>query len=100
MTYSDHALDTDILDDDVIPHSTDLDLDLDLALDSAISSAEDIDEENLNEEALDAEGLNSVNKSQKKIKAHVVRRNVEDYLERKALERSLKEVFDDDFILD
>ena len=39
-------------------------------------------------------------KQDKKIKAHVVRRNVEDYLERKALERSLKEVFDDDFLLD
>lgn len=39
-------------------------------------------------------------KEEKKIKAHVVRRNVEDYLERKALERSLKEVFDDDFLLD
>jgi len=39
-------------------------------------------------------------KSEKKIKAHVIRRNVEDYLERKALERSLKEVFDDDFLLD
>lgn len=35
-----------------------------------------------------------------KIKAHVVRRNVEDYLERKALERSLKEVFEDDYLLD
>jgi len=39
-------------------------------------------------------------KTEKKIKAHVVRRNVEDYLERKALERSLKEVFDDDYLLD
>ena len=36
----------------------------------------------------------------KKVKAHVVRRNVEDYLERKALERSLKEVFDDEYLLD
>ncbi|HIP93919.1 MAG TPA: hypothetical protein EYH38_01845 [Leucothrix sp.] len=36
----------------------------------------------------------------KKVKAHVIRRNVEDYLERKALERSLKEVFDDDYLLD
>ncbi|MEE9309603.1 MAG: hypothetical protein V3U64_01140 [Cocleimonas sp.] len=35
-----------------------------------------------------------------KIKAHVIRRNVEDYLERKALERSLKEVFDDEYLLD
>ena len=33
----------------------------------------------------------------KKTKSHVVRRNVEDYLERKALERRLKDVFDDDF---
>jgi hypothetical protein len=32
----------------------------------------------------------------KKIKPHVVRRNVEDYLERKALERRLKDVFEDD----
>jgi len=36
----------------------------------------------------------------KKVKAHVIRRNVEDYLERKALERSLKEVFEDDYLLD
>ena len=42
----------------------------------------------------------SLETSNKKIKAHVVRRNVEDYLERKALERSLKEVFDDDYLLD
>jgi len=39
-------------------------------------------------------------KEAKKEKAHVVRRNIEDYLERKELERSLKEVFDDDFLLD
>ncbi len=38
--------------------------------------------------------------SKKKVKAHVIRRNVEDYLERKALERSLKEVFDDEYLLD
>ena len=37
---------------------------------------------------------------EKKVKAHVIRRNVEDYLERKALERSLKEVFDDEYLLD
>lgn len=35
-----------------------------------------------------------------KVKAHVVRRNIEDYLDKKALERSLKEVFDDDYLLD
>ena len=39
-------------------------------------------------------------KQEKKIKAHLVRRNVEDYLEKKALERSLKEVFEDDYLLD
>lgn len=61
-----------------------------------------------NPELDDAEvipNLDDVNKDDektegKKIKAHVVRRNVEDYLERKALERSLKEVFDDDYLLD
>lgn len=33
----------------------------------------------------------------KKLKPHVVRRNVEDYLERRALERRLKDIFDNDF---
>ena len=46
------------------------------------------------------ENMEAVDKSGKKIKAHVIRRNVEDYLERKALERRLKEVFDDDYLLD
>ena len=40
------------------------------------------------------------NEEEKLVKAHVVRRNIEDYLERKALERSLKEVFEDDYLLD
>lgn len=39
-------------------------------------------------------------KSGKKIKAHVIRRNVEDYLEQKALERRLKDVFEDEYLLD
>lgn len=39
-------------------------------------------------------------KSGKKVKAHVIRRNVEDYLEKKALERRLKDVFEDDYLLD
>lgn len=43
---------------------------------------------------------NTTEEADEKIKAHVIRRNVEDYLERKALERSLKEVFDDDYLLD
>ena len=33
----------------------------------------------------------------KRTKPHIIRRNVEDYLERKALERRLKDVFDDRF---
>lgn len=64
-------------------------------------------DQSLNPELDDAEIIpnldeleNTDEKSNKKIKAHVIRRNVEDYLERKALERSLREVFDDDFLLD
>lgn len=33
----------------------------------------------------------------KKTKPHVIRRNVEDYLEKKALQRRLQDVFDEDF---
>ncbi len=51
-----------------------------------------------NIEEVDAES--TTEDSTKKVKAHVIRRNVEDYLERKALERSLKEVFDDEYLLD
>ncbi|HIO96727.1 MAG TPA: hypothetical protein EYG71_02225 [Leucothrix sp.] len=79
MNYSDSALSTEIFEEDHIQNSSELDL----ALDSAIASEE---------EALEK-------KSDKRIKAHVVRRNVEDYLERKALEKSLKDVFDD-YLLD
>jgi len=64
-------------------------------------------DQTLNPEMEDAEkipNLEDVNKADskadQKVKAHIVRRNVEDYLERKALERSLKEVFDDDYLLD
>lgn len=39
----------------------------------------------------------AANTDSKKAKPHVIRRNVEDYLDRKALERRLKDVFDDDF---
>ncbi|HPE61056.1 MAG: hypothetical protein KDI15_07660 [Thiothrix sp.] len=38
--------------------------------------------------------------AEKKVKPHVIRRNIEDYLEKKALERRLKDVFDDDFLMD
>jgi len=35
-----------------------------------------------------------------KPKPHVLRRNIEDYLERKALEKKLTDLYDDDFPLD
>lgn len=37
---------------------------------------------------------------EEKRKPHVLRRNIEDYLERKALEKKLKDVFEDDYPLD
>jgi len=37
----------------------------------------------------------------KKVQAHIIRRNLEKYLEQKALERRVKDVFDDyDYDLD
>lgn len=38
-------------------------------------------------------------KKDKRLKPHIIRRNVEDYLEQKALERSLRDVFDSDYLL-
>ena len=51
-----------------------------------------------NEPAIDA--CADENSKEEKLKPHVLRRNIEDYLERKALERKLLDVFDDDFPLD
>ena len=36
----------------------------------------------------------------KKAKPHVIRRNIEDYLEQKALQKRLQDIFDDDFLID
>ena len=38
--------------------------------------------------------------NESKPKPHVLRRNIEDYLERKALEKKLNDLYDDDFPLD
>ncbi len=38
-------------------------------------------------------------KKEKRMKPHIIRRNVEDYLEQRALERSLRDVFDSDYLL-
>ena len=40
------------------------------------------------------------NQKEQKIKPHMLRRNIEDYQERKALERKLLDLFDDDYPLD
>lgn len=40
------------------------------------------------------------NQQDSAIKPHIIRRNIEDYLEQKKLKRRLKDIFDDDFLLD
>ena len=42
----------------------------------------------------------NTDRDSKKIKPHIIRRNIEDYLEKQALQRRLKDVFDEDFLLD
>lgn len=49
---------------------------------------------------LDEISVNSTTENNKKTKPHIVRRNIEDYLEKQALQRRLKDVFDEDFLLD
>ena len=44
------------------------------------------------------ESIENVPEDQKS-KAHIIRRNIEEYLEQKALERRLTEVFDEDLNL-
>lgn len=46
-----------------------------------------------------AEASTDDNQKNKKPKAHVIRRNIEDYLEEKRLKRRLTEVFDDEYNL-
>ncbi|PWQ95768.1 PA3496 family putative envelope integrity protein [Leucothrix pacifica] len=49
---------------------------------------------------MDNKSKNGKENEKNKPKPHVLRRNIEDYLERKALERKLQDVFDDDYPLD
>lgn len=49
---------------------------------------------------MDKKSQNEKDDEKSKPKPHVLRRNIEDYLERKALERKLLDVFDDDYPLD
>lgn len=39
-------------------------------------------------------------KQKKKTKPHVIRRNIEDYLEERALKRRIIDIYDDDFLLE
>ncbi len=57
----------------------------------------DLEIEALDEESKEEEAKK---KEEKRMKPHVIRRNVEDYLEQKALERRLRDVFDVDYLLD
>jgi hypothetical protein len=60
----------------------------------------DLEIEGLKErQSTDNEGGELEKKQQKPIKPHIIRRNVEDYLEKKALERYLCDVFDSDYLL-
>jgi uncharacterized protein YutD len=53
-----------------------------------------------NEVLMPAEKVDET-KNESKLKSHVIRRNLEEYMEKKALERRLKDVFDDyDYSLD
>ena len=54
----------------------------------------------VNPQVLDADEKNDRDKKEEKPKPHVLRRNIEDYLERRALEKKLQDVFDDDYPLD
>lgn len=49
---------------------------------------------------MDNKSKNEKDSDKNKPKPHVLRRNIEDYMERKALERKLQDVFDDDYPLD
>jgi hypothetical protein len=49
---------------------------------------------------MDKKSQNDKNSDKNKPKPHVLRRNIEDYLERKILERKLLDIFDDDYPLD
>jgi len=63
-----------------------------LPIDANIEDLEEITDLELNE----LEEENTKKKESKRLKAHIIRRNIEDYLEQKALERRLSDVFDFD----
>lgn len=70
---------------------------LDEIIDLNVGDKQEADQEEDENEAEEAKQ----EKSGKRAKPHVLRRNVEDYLEQKALERRLRDVFDyDDYLLD
>ena len=66
-----------------------------LPMNSDIDGIEDMINLNIDELAK----VDEEKKKGKRMKPHIIRRNVEDYLEQKALERSLRDVFDSDYLL-
>ena len=66
-----------------------------LPMNSDIDGIEDMINLNIDELAK----IDEEKKQEKRMKPHIIRRNVEDYLEQKALERSLRDVFDSDYLL-
>ena len=74
-----------------LPINTDID-DLDEITDLDVN----VDKHELDDQALNDSNVDKV----KRPKAHIIRRHVEDYLEQKALERSLSDVFDNDYYND
>ena len=69
-----------------------------LPLNSSNNPLEEIIDLNITEiEKIESE--EGKKKKEKRVKPHIIRRNVEDYLERRALERSLRDVFDSDYLL-
>ncbi|WP_020559541.1 PA3496 family putative envelope integrity protein [Thiofilum flexile] len=55
-------------------------------------------DEYIEEAEIDTEKL--VSNDASKSKPHVVRRNIEDLIERQALRKRLKDIYDDDFLMD
>jgi len=69
-----------------------------LPLNSSNNPLEEIIDLNITEiEKIESE--EGKKKKEKRVKPHIIRRNVEDYLEQRALERSLRDVFDSDYLL-
>lgn len=59
-----------------------------------------LDQNNNNNELVTKHHEDDSTLEDSKAKPHVIRRNIEDYLEQRALERRIKDIYDDDFLVD